>query len=52
MHMFLGGDKILLGAGGSVEPFWALYAVHKSEHVLKLLEKYRIGKYDGLVTVA
>ncbi|MCL4131874.1 UNVERIFIED_CONTAM: hypothetical protein GTU68_049253 [Idotea baltica] len=38
-----GGDKIMLGAGGSVEPFWALYAVHKNRHVLDLLEKYRIG---------
>ena len=40
---FIGGDQILLGAGSSVEPFWNLYAVHKNPHVLKLLEKYRIG---------
>uniref|UniRef100_A0A2P2I5P2 Sulfite oxidase n=1 Tax=Hirondellea gigas TaxID=1518452 RepID=A0A2P2I5P2_9CRUS len=38
-----GGDKIMLGAGGSVEPFWALYAVHKTPHVLQWLELYRIG---------
>lgn len=38
-----GGDKILLGAGGSVEPFWALYAVHKNPEILKILEKYRVG---------
>lgn len=38
-----GGDKILLGAGGSVEPFWTLYAVHKSPYVLDMFEKYRIG---------
>lgn len=38
-----GGDKIMLGAGSSVEPFWSLYAVHKSPHVLDILEKYRIG---------
>ncbi|KAK7086564.1 hypothetical protein SK128_028013 [Halocaridina rubra] len=42
-----GGDKILLGAGGSVEPFWALYAVHKNPHVLQLFEKYRIGNLAG-----
>ncbi len=24
-----GGDKILLAAGGSVDPFWDLYAQHK-----------------------
>ncbi|XP_068238177.1 sulfite oxidase [Palaemon carinicauda] len=38
-----GGEKILMGAGGSVEPFWALYAVHKNPHVLQIFEKYRIG---------
>lgn len=38
-----GGDQILLAAGNSVEPFWALYAVHENPHVYKILEKYRIG---------
>ncbi|XP_046981102.1 sulfite oxidase-like [Schistocerca americana] len=38
-----GGDKILMAAGGSLEPFWALYAVHKQQNVLELLEGYRIG---------
>ena len=33
-----------MGAGGSADPFWDLYAVHKEEHVLKLLEQYRIGE--------
>nr|XP_027234030.1 probable sulfite oxidase, mitochondrial [Penaeus vannamei]XP_027234100.1 probable sulfite oxidase, mitochondrial [Penaeus vannamei] len=42
-----GGDKILMGAGGSVEPFWALYAVHKNPHVLELFEKYRIGNLSS-----
>lgn len=39
-----GGDKIMMGAGGSVEPFWALYAVHKNPHVLNIFETYRIGQ--------
>ncbi|KAF0289308.1 putative sulfite oxidase, mitochondrial [Amphibalanus amphitrite] len=38
-----GGAAIMMGAGGSADPFWDLYAVHKEEHVLKLLERYRIG---------
>lgn len=38
-----GGDKILMAAGASVDPFWELYAVHKSKTVLDLLESYRIG---------
>lgn len=41
--MFLGGNKILLGAGVSVEPFWNLYAIHKQPKTLALLEEYRIG---------
>ncbi|XP_066992012.1 sulfite oxidase, mitochondrial isoform X2 [Anabrus simplex] len=38
-----GGDKILMAAGGSVEPFWLLYGVHKNAAVLEMLEEFRIG---------
>ena len=38
-----GPSKIVLAAGGSLEPFWALYAVHNNQHVLDILEEYRIG---------
>lgn len=38
-----GGDKILMAAGGQLEPFWELYAVHKTDQVLKILEQYKIG---------
>uniref|UniRef100_T1INN5 Sulfite oxidase n=1 Tax=Strigamia maritima TaxID=126957 RepID=T1INN5_STRMM len=41
-----GGDKILMAAGGALEPFWLLYAVHQTDHVLKLLEDHRIGNLD------
>ncbi|VDM55513.1 unnamed protein product [Angiostrongylus costaricensis] len=41
-----GGDKILLAAGGSVEPFWALYAQHKTKEVMEILEELRIGNLD------
>ena len=41
-----GGEKILLAAGGSVEPFWALYAQHKTEEVMEILESLRIGNLD------
>ncbi|TKR58740.1 hypothetical protein L596_030149 [Steinernema carpocapsae] len=41
-----GGDKILMAAGGSVEPFWALYAQHKTEEVIEILEGLRIGNVD------
>ena len=41
-----GGEKILLAAGGSVEPFWAIYAQHKTAEVMEILEKLRIGSVD------
>ncbi|XP_035427515.1 sulfite oxidase, mitochondrial [Cygnus atratus] len=39
-----GADKILLAAGGALEPFWALYAVHSQPHVLELLREYKVGE--------
>lgn len=41
-----GGEKILLAAGGSVEPFWKLYAVHKNDSVYEILESMRVGNLD------
>eukprot|EP01116_Phalansterium_solitarium_P002324 TRINITY_DN12279_c0_g1_i1.p1 TRINITY_DN12279_c0_g1~~TRINITY_DN12279_c0_g1_i1.p1 ORF type:complete len:562 (+),score=164.73 TRINITY_DN12279_c0_g1_i1:128-1813(+) len=40
-----GQDKILLAAGGSIEPFWAMYAQHQHESVVEILEGLRIGNY-------
>ncbi|RLV62542.1 hypothetical protein DV515_00019207 [Chloebia gouldiae] len=39
-----GPDRILLAAGGALEPFWALYAVHGQPHVLELLRDYKVGE--------
>jgi len=42
-----GGEKILLGAGKSVEPFWRLYGQHLSlPHISHMLESMRIGNVD------
>ena len=38
-----GADKIKLAAGGSIVPFWKLYAAHHHVEVYELLEQYRIG---------
>jgi len=39
-----GQDKIMLAAGGSIEPFWKLYTQHtNSELPMKLLNEMRIG---------
>ncbi|KAM3620696.1 uncharacterized protein V6R79_000712 [Siganus canaliculatus] len=45
--MHPGGDKILLAAGGPLEPFWALYAVHNQEHVLEILSEYKVGELNA-----
>lgn len=42
-----GGDKILLAAGSSVEPFWAIYAQHNTKEVAEILEGLRIGTLDS-----
>lgn len=44
--MHPGGDKIMLAAGGALEPFWALYAVHNQEHVLEILSDYKVGELN------
>lgn len=38
-----GGEQILNAAGLSIEPFWNVYGMHKTQEIYKLLEKYRIG---------
>ena len=39
-----GAKNILMAAGGSIEPFWSIYAVHNNNaEVYSLLEQYRIG---------
>ena len=39
-----GAKNVMMAAGGSVEPFWSIYAVHNNNaEVYDLLEQYRIG---------
>lgn len=47
--MHPGGNKILLAAGGALEPFWALYAVHDQEHVLEILSQYKVGLFYSFI---
>ncbi|XP_049803851.1 sulfite oxidase-like [Schistocerca nitens] len=42
-----GGDNVLLAAGGSLEPYWMKYPVHKNPSVLSQLEKYKIGTLEN-----
>lgn len=38
-----GSDKIMMGAGSAIDPFWHIYQQHTTKEVLQLLESYRIG---------
>jgi len=38
-----GGDKIMMAAGGAIDPYWSIYAVHKHQNVMEMLEKMKIG---------
>lgn len=38
-----GGNKIMLGAGAAIDPYWDMYAAHKQKEIFEMLEKYRIG---------
>lgn len=41
-----GPSKLMLAAGGPIEPFWALYASHNQPHVRELLAEYKIGELN------
>jgi sulfite oxidase len=41
-----GGDVILRAVGGSVEPYWNIFTIHRNKDVYDILEQYFIGKID------
>lgn len=50
-----GKKKILLAAGGQLEPFWEMFAQHQNPEVYEILEELRIGNIHpddkkGMVT--
>ncbi|XP_006815733.1 sulfite oxidase-like [Saccoglossus kowalevskii] len=38
-----GGDRIMMAAGGGLEPFWEVFEIHQNAKVFEQLELYRIG---------
>lgn len=40
-----GSDKVMLAAGGAIDPFWHTYQQHNTTEILNLLETYRIGVF-------
>jgi len=41
-----GGDVILRAAGGSIDPYWDIFTIHKRQDVYDILESFRIGEID------
>jgi sulfite oxidase len=41
-----GGDVILRAAGGSIDPYWDIFSIHKAQHVYDILAQYQIGFID------
>ncbi|CAM9677051.1 unnamed protein product, partial [Choristocarpus tenellus] len=39
-----GSSRIMMAAGGKLEPFWKLYAVHKKAEVQDILKEFQIGR--------
>ncbi|KAH8890407.1 hypothetical protein GQ53DRAFT_747460 [Thozetella sp. PMI_491] len=42
-----GGDVILRAAGGSIDPYWDIFTIHKAPHVREILDQYLIGFIDS-----
>lgn len=38
-----GGEVILRAAGGSIDPYWDIFAIHKNQYVYDILSQYLIG---------
>ncbi|KPM44624.1 Sulfite oxidase [Neonectria ditissima] len=42
-----GGDVILRAAGGSIDPYWDIFTIHKADYVYDILAQYHIGFIDA-----
>ena len=42
-----GAARLMMAAGGAIDPYWAMYAQHNTEQVRNILEGYRIGRLKG-----
>lgn len=42
-----GKERIMLAAGKSIDPFWNIFSIHHSPHVLDILRDFHIGRLRG-----
>lgn len=38
-----GSDKVMMAAGGAIEPFWEMYSFHKKQNIKDMLKPFKIG---------
>ncbi|KFY01181.1 hypothetical protein V490_01033, partial [Pseudogymnoascus sp. VKM F-3557] len=43
-----GGEVILRACGGSLDPYWDIFSIHKRKDVYEILEEYKIGEISPL----
>lgn len=43
-----GGEVILRAAGGSIDPYWDIFTIHKKPDVYQILEQFKIGEINEL----
>ncbi|KAF7553914.1 hypothetical protein G7Z17_g3273 [Cylindrodendrum hubeiense] len=41
-----GGEVILRAAGGSIEPYWDIFSIHKTQYIYDILGQFLIGYVD------
>lgn len=42
-----GGEVILRAAGGSIDPYWDIFTIHKTQYIYDILSQYHIGYIDA-----
>lgn len=42
-----GGEVILRAAGGSIEPYWDIFSIHKAQYIYDILGQFLIGYVDS-----
>ncbi|PFH62659.1 hypothetical protein XA68_12530 [Ophiocordyceps unilateralis] len=47
-----GGQVILRAAGGSIDPYWDIFTIHKQQYVYDILDQYLIGYVDQVDLVS
>jgi sulfite oxidase len=45
-----GGEIIRRAAGGSIEPYWDIFSIHKTQYVRDILDQYVVGRFTTMTS--